>query len=372
MLEVTGDQLVEAMIAPAFIVDAAGMIRELNSAAERDTGFVKSELVGRGIAGLIFDQNISNISWLKDNPACQTGAIVDAWLAPKSGPRVAVSVMVTPLPHAAGSAPTTLVLAHRQTAVVKLSSALALAEQRLADEREQRLRSERLATLGKLAGGIGHDLRNLAQLQVLALEALTHDVPALQATEVPALTDLERTSQQVANHAQRLLKLAHPGQDPVRPVSLGDVVGEVMATLGGAGKLRGVKTELDLEGGELNLMINRSRLEQVILNLAINAVEAMGIAGGTLRIAARNNGSGRVIVDIADTGPGIAAEALPRVFEPLFTTKPGATGLGLAVGKEIVEGHGGQLQLISNSSTGATFRFDLPSPPHAESAVSPS
>lgn len=364
MFEVSGDQLLQAMMQPVFVVDAVGTIRHVNAAAARETGYAMSELVGRAIASLLFDENTNNNSKLRNILPCERGIVLDAWLAAKSGRRAAVSVTATPLRHAEATAQATLLVAHDRTAVAELSSVLATAQQQLEDVRQQRLRNERLATAGRLAGGIGHELRNLAQLQVLALEALTHDVPALRAEDVPALADLERTSQQVAVHAERLLKLTQPAQDQVLRVSLGDAIREVVATLTGAGKLRGIKAEIELTDPELHVVVNKSRLEQVVFNLAINAVEAMGIGGGTLRISARDNGTGRAVVEIADTGPGVAPAAVPRIFEPFFTTKPpGASGLGLAVAKEIVEGHGGQLHLAGTSEAGAAFRFDVPRAP---------
>lgn len=373
MLDVDGDQLIAAMIDPVFVVDVAGAIHRANPAAARTTEYTESELSGRAFGSLVVDDDTNRKSELPTLLASAAAfSLDDCWLEPKSGQRVPVSLTAAPLGGAKG-APVGLVIVMRdRSRQVELARALAAAQQRLEQVSEQRLRSERLATLGRLAGGVGHDLRNVAQLQVLAIEALLDEVPALRTDEHPALADLERTCQRVADHAQRLLKLAHPNPDQTRPVSLSEVVSEVTTSLGGAGKLRGITTELGLGDPGLCVAINRSRLEQVVFNLALNAVEAMGMGGGTLRITAQKGNSGRAIVEVADTGPGIAADALPRIFEPFFTTKPrGATGLGLAVAKEIVEGHGGQLRVASNSSSGVTFQFDLPLSARDDSARSP-
>jgi signal transduction histidine kinase len=326
MLNVTGDELIQAMTDAVFVVDPSGVIQSANAAAERVTKRSGAELVGRKISEL---------------------ALADASLSATSIGQGADAMMVV-IAHAVDRNET------------ELTRALKDAEKQLELLREQRLRTERLATLGRLAGGVGHELRNIAQLQVLALESLSHEIRGMNYQPHPALADLERTSEQVATHAQRLLKLAHPAPEHTRQVNLAEVVREVLGTLSGAGRLRGIQTELSIGNDELLVAVSKTRIEQVLWNLTLNAVEAIGKAGGTLRVAAHGTAHRRVVVEITDSGSGIAPETLSRIFEPFFTTKAGATGLGLPVAKEIVEGHGGELLVVTTSGTETTFRFDVP------------
>lgn len=372
MLKFTGDEVIEAMLDVVFVVDAHGAVQNINAAAERATGCSRAELADRRIDEVLTAEIVSDNKVLRDKIVGGQARFVGAWLESKSGARIPVLVSATPLVEKPDATDAVLVVAHRtvqrdQDAVsrtpteLELSRALEAAQKQLEDVREQRLRSERFATLGRLAGGVGHELRNIAQLQVLALEALIDALPASPTGTHPAISDLERTCQLVADHAQRLLKLAHPGPDHARPVNLAEVIRDVVVALGGAGKLRGIRTDLLLGDEVLLVAVNKTRVEQVIWNLALNAVEAIGKAGGTLSIAAHGTAQNRVSIEVSDTGHGIAEPTLPRIFEPFFTTKQaGSTGLGLAVAREIVEGHDGVLSVASTAETGTTFRFDLP------------
>ena len=138
------------------------------------------------------------------------------------------------------------------------------------------------------------------------------------------------------------------------------VIADVVAMLAGAGKLRNIETVFALDEGRL-VTVNKTRIEQILVNLLINAADAIGGRGGKVLIAAHAHANERVLVEITDTGPGIAPEVLPRILEPFFTTKASeGTGLGLAVVKEIVESYGGTIAATSTPGGGTTFTFDLP------------
>jgi signal transduction histidine kinase len=114
--------------------------------------------------------------------------------------------------------------------------------------------------------------------------------------------------------------------------------------------------------GELTVTVNRTRIEQILVNLITNAVDAIGM-DGTVTVATRESDDGkRVIVEVKDTGTGIDPEILGKIFEPFYTTKgpERGTGLGLPVVREIVASYGGHLAVDSKLGVGTTFRFDLP------------
>ena len=111
---------------------------------------------------------------------------------------------------------------------------------------------------------------------------------------------------------------------------------------------------------------DRTQLQQVILNLILNAVQAMGESGLAVRelqIGTEPNRPDSVLVSVRDSGPGIRPESLDRLFDPFYTTKPGGMGMGLSICRSIIEGHGGQIWATSNGEQGAAFNFTLPTVP---------
>ncbi|HRC56174.1 MAG TPA: HAMP domain-containing sensor histidine kinase, partial [Kofleriaceae bacterium] len=142
------------------------------------------------------------------------------------------------------------------------------------------------------------------------------------------------------------------------PIDFCAVVREVVHMLGGAGRLRRHKAVFHLPPS-LTVTVNRTRIEQILVNLLVNAVDAMTSAG-SITISASERGE-RVVCTVTDTGVGIPPENLDKVFEPFFSTKAEAgTGLGLPVAREIVQSYGGKLTVESMVNRGTTFTFDLP------------
>ena len=112
-----------------------------------------------------------------------------------------------------------------------------------------------------------------------------------------------------------------------------------------------------------NVHVDPVHAGQVVMNLLTNAVQAMGEKGGTLRLRGTLNGGNVVLLEVSDTGPGVAPENLERIFEPLFTTKARGIGLGLAVSKSLAQANGGDLAVTSEPGQGATFLFAMPVAP---------
>lgn len=108
------------------------------------------------------------------------------------------------------------------------------------------------------------------------------------------------------------------------------------------------------------VMSDRVQLQQVLMNLMLNAIEAMKETGGSVSVETRLNGKGLLQISISDTGPGLPAAKGEKIFEPFFTTKPQGSGMGLAISRSIIESHGGRLWATRNSGPGATFHFTLP------------
>jgi signal transduction histidine kinase len=235
----------------------------------------------------------------------------------------------------------------------------------LARRLDELVRADRLATLGTLAGAVGHELNNLASGFGLGLDALERAAAAGAPPPAEALASLRRAYEGVTLHASQLLSLGRPGADRPSLVDLAAALDAVLDTLRSIGRLRDVRVELDLDPELPCALANPTRVDQVLTNLITNAADALHDAPGgerVLRVSARPGPAGRVTVCVADNGPGMPPAVLARIFEPYFTTKaPGrGTGLGLPVVRQIVESYGAALQVESRAGEGTAVTFELP------------
>jgi len=242
-------------------------------------------------------------------------------------------------------------------------------ERKLLEERL--LRSAKLETLGRLAGGIAHDFNNL--LTVVLAEStrlLAGELPAGDARE--GLEEILGAARRAAGITRQLLDFGRDRQGEPRLLVLHDLVVEAERLLR---RLVGEATEVRVvpSSGQTLIRADPGQVSQVILNLAINGHEAMG-PRGCLTIAAESVSLAQplacdtgqiaagdwVRLTVTDTGPGLDEEVRRRVFEPLFTTKEGGTGLGLATVERIVREAGGQVRIDSTAGEGATFQVYFP------------
>ena len=238
----------------------------------------------------------------------------------------------------------------------------------------QRIRQgERLETLGTLAGGLAHDFNNLLAPIVGNVDLVLLDTPA-GSTRFEDLETVRMAAERASELASRLLHLSRPERDNVEPVLVQDIMAEALALLSSSpGQNLTVVEQLDPNCPPIRG--TRTQLHQVLFNLCKNALQAMP-GGGTLsvtveftaQLATRRNlaskvdGGGFVRVIIADTGTGMSAETVERVFEPFFSTKAegSGSGLGLAMVKSIVSGWGGSIDLSSTLGKGTRFTLVLP------------
>jgi len=363
--------VIEAMVDAVVVVDAEGMITLANAGAEQLSGFSRDELRGMNVARLLTDDSSGIRTVVRQRIA--GGNVLrrqESWIQPKAGERIPVSVTGSAVVDDQGVLKGIVVVARDTREIRELLTELHSAKQnietKLEETRHMMLLAERRATLGTLAGGVGHELRNIAQIQVAAIDELlaalaaNDDVTALTRTLLP---DLERVAEHITEHGKRLMQLARPGPDHVGPIDLNTVVKDVIAMLRGAGKLRRLAVILQLGSEPLVVTVNRTRIEQILVNLVVNAVDAIGDQHGSITISVHPSDDGkRVVCEVRDTGIGISPDNLTKIFQPFFTTKPEdkGTGLGLPVARGIVESYGGTLFATSEAGHGTTFTFDLP------------
>jgi len=227
-------------------------------------------------------------------------------------------------------------------------------EAELARVRDQLVTQTRLATLGQVASTIAHELRNPLGAVRNAVYYLRRHVAKDNAelTEFLQIIDVEvSTADRIINN---LLEMSRAKQPLIQAVNLAQAVAEAFGHLKDPGQ---VDYCCRLEPDTFTVHVDPAQLQQVLTNLLTNAVQA--IAGkGEIVITGRRNGS-QDMITIQDNGPGIPSETRTRIFEPLFSTKAKGTGLGLTICRQIVEKHGGTIDLV-DSTHGAVFRIVLP------------
>jgi two-component system, NtrC family, sensor histidine kinase HydH len=224
--------------------------------------------------------------------------------------------------------------------------------------------AEALSTMGTLAMNLAHEVRNPLNGAVLQLHLLERDIGKLQIEPETQSALLKRT-EIVGAEIRRLnrlltefLDLARPRGIAREPVSLGPLIEEVLVLERQTATSCGVSIERDLDGEECVAMGDREKLKQVVINLVVNALEAMK-EGGTLLAKTASEGH-RVALTIEDTGAGIEPAHFPEVFDPFFTTKEGGTGLGLSIVRKIVDQHGGDVRIASKRGEGTCVTVVLP------------
>ena len=360
--------VIEAMVDALLVVDIDGRITMANSAALDLTGYARDELRGRRVAEVLVDDASGLRTVVRQRIA--DGHVLrreESWLVPREGERIPVSVTGAPVLDERGALQGIVVVARDVREVrdllVQLRAAQTSIAQQLEEARSMLLLAERRATLGTLAGGFGHELRNIAQIQIAAADELAAALAADEDITILArqlLPELERVGEHIKLHGNKLMELARPGPDRVQPADLNSIVHDVVAMLRLSGKLGSVAVELVLAPEPLFVTVNRTRIEQILVNLVSNAVDA---GADRIAIEVRATGDGRRIAcAVRDTGEGIAAEHLDRIFEPFFTTKgpDQGTGLGLPVVRDIVTSYGGTIDVASEPGHGTTFTFELP------------
>ncbi|HSN92276.1 MAG TPA: ATP-binding protein [Anaeromyxobacteraceae bacterium] len=230
----------------------------------------------------------------------------------------------------------------------------------LAASRTRLAAAERIAAWREVARRLAHEVKNPLTPIAMAVEtlrdAIARDRPDFREIfeeGAQAIGEEVRRLKRIVDEFSRFARLPAP---EISPVPAEELVSAVLALYPAPPK--GVELSRQIEAGLPAVRADRDQILQVLLNLVTNAVEAMP-GGGTLRVAARRE-AGAVAFSVSDSGPGIAPQDQPRVFEPYFTTKEEGTGLGLAIARRIAEEHGGSLDLESAPGRGATFTLRLP------------
>lgn len=219
------------------------------------------------------------------------------------------------------------------------------------------VRAEHLAAVGQLAAGVGHEIRNpLTSIKMLVQTGLEGGGPPQLSAE--DLQIIESEIRRMERSLQTFLEFARPPKLERRPTELGAVLDSVLGLVRGRAEKQRVATRLEMPDGPVTLTADAGQLQQVFVNLVLNALDVMP-TGGSLLVRTHRSGAG-VEVEVSDTGPGISKTMLPRLFQPFASSKDTGLGLGLVISRRIVEDHGGTMNAGNRASGGASFFVRLP------------
>ena len=246
----------------------------------------------------------------------------------------------------------------------------------LQQAQRQVLHMEKMASLGKLSATVAHEINNPLSGMLVYAGLSRRDLqdqpldPAVRAEVLGYLSVIERECRRCGGIVQNLLLFARRSGSTMAPIDVNEVVHRSLMLVEHHLRMSGLKFKAEYLEGDCQITADAGQLQQALVALLVNAVEAMtGLPEGKGELAVCLHGTDDSIrIEIADTGIGIPADVLPKIFEPFFSTKDAenGVGLGLAVVYGIVERHGGQIEVDSKVGCGATFRITLPRQPAVE------
>jgi two-component system sensor kinase FixL len=342
------------------VIDEAGLIRDFSQAAERLFGWKPEEVFGR------------NVSILMPSPYAEEH---DSYLERyyRTGERriIGVGRVVVGQRRDGSTFPMELAVGEMRISDKRYFTGFVrdLTERQDTEARMQELQSElvhvsRLTALGEMASALAHEINQ-------PLSAITNYLKGskilLNKDEIPRerVSDaLERASAEALRAGEiirRLREFVARGETERNVESLSKLIEEASALALVGAKQHGVRVDMRFDRGADRVLVDKVQIQQVVLNLIRNGIDAMeDSARKKLSISTTREDQNRALVQVSDTGSGIDAEALQRLFQPFFTTKAAGMGVGLSISRTIIEAHGGHLRARNAESGGAVFEFTLP------------
>ncbi|HVH87543.1 MAG TPA: ATP-binding protein, partial [Terriglobales bacterium] len=256
-----------------------------------------------------------------------------------------------------------------------------ITERKRADQERERLREletdlahmNRVSMLGELAASLSHELKQPIAAAIMnahtALRWLMRDQPDVK-EGCAAITRVVGDGNRAAEIIDRMRSFYKKGAPPERElVDVNDILRETPALLRSEASRYSISIHTDLAAELPKIRADRVQLQQVLLNLMLNGIEAMKDTAGKLTIKSELGRDGQLLISVSDSGVGLPSHQADQIFDAFFTTKPQGSGIGLAISRSIVKSHGGRLWATSNSGPGATFHFTLA--PEAEERAMP-
>ncbi|HEV2716106.1 MAG TPA: PAS domain S-box protein, partial [Terriglobales bacterium] len=250
--------------------------------------------------------------------------------------------------------------------------AMDVTERKRAEEERQRLRQaetdlayiSRVSTMGELTASLAHEIKQPIGAAVTNADAcvrlLDRDQPDIPEAREAAL-EMVKDARRAAAIIDRVRSLYRKGSSELEVVDVNQVIGEMVLMLHNEANRHSVTLHTELAKSLPRVMADRVQLQQVLMNLMLNGIEAMRDTPGELSIKSQLAEDGQLLISVTDTGVGLPTANLDRIFSAFFTTKSQGTGLGLAITRSIVASHGGRVWATANPGRGASFHFTLPS-----------
>jgi signal transduction histidine kinase/DNA-binding response OmpR family regulator len=233
-------------------------------------------------------------------------------------------------------------------------------------------RMNRVTMMGELTASLGHEIKQPIAAAVMYANACTRwlrpdasDVAAARASAAAMVAAATRAGDII----DRVRSLYSRDTAQQELVQLNEIIREMTIMLGDTANRKSISIHTELAPGLPATTADRIQLQQVLMNLMLNGIEAMQDMGGELTVASDRNEDGQILISVSDLGSGLPAIESGRIFEAFFTTKPQGTGMGLSISRRIIESHGGRLWANPNTGRGAIFQFTLPCEVTASSAV---
>ena len=241
---------------------------------------------------------------------------------------------------------------------------LARASETLRDAQAELAGATRLTSMGELTASLAHEIKQPIGAAVTNAEACVRlldrdqpDIPDAREAALEMVSDAKRA----ANIIDRVRLLRQKDSSQLDVVDVNEVISAMVVMLQNEANRNSVTMRVDLAQGLPKVMADRVQLQQALMNLMLNGIEAMRDTSGELSIKSQLAEDGQVLISVTDTGAGLPPENVDKIFDAFFTTKSQGTGLGLAITRSIVKSHGGRVWVSTNSDQGATFSFTLPS-----------
>jgi signal transduction histidine kinase len=242
---------------------------------------------------------------------------------------------------------------------VAMAISRALLYQDLKKKDHQMMQSEKLAALGEMAASFVHGIRNPLGIILGSAETLRRRMPEPVQSEM--IQFISEESERINHMLTSFLGFAKPKAPTFREVDLKDILERTMDLISTPARNQQVQIQKEYPEGKVLMFLDPEQIREALVNLEINALEAMP-RGGRLRIVLTRKENTDVIIRISDTGVGIPSGQESKIFDPFFTTKEQGTGLGLSIVHSVVKNHGGTISVLNNDGKGTTFILALPLP----------
>lgn len=327
------------------VLDADGLVRYANRAAEKLLGFSAEQAAGYPIA-----RYLREIDWnlVLDLDADEWSKLVSREIEITYPEHRFVDFYIVPL---------TAVAAEQKGAVVILRDVT-----RERETESRALESERLHAITLLAAGVAHEIGNPLNSLTIHLQLLERELRDLPAEQARSMKELLEVAQREVTRLDQIisqfLRALRPSQPALEKTALKEVLQQTLEFLKHEIRDRDVLVEVEEAEDVPTALLDRNQIKQAFFNIIRNAMQAMA-NGGLLKIAISSNDR-FVIISFKDTGPGIPPENLGSLFDPYFTTKAEGTGLGLMIVQRIIRDHGGEIEVRSEPGKGTAFTLFLP------------